>query len=55
LIGANHPIKTTSQWRARPTLVSHLPPGHSVGYSRSYKIGDATGEHIAVLPLGYAG
>jgi alanine racemase len=43
------------EWLARPTLVKRLPPGASVGYSRSYVVAGPDPETIAVLPVGYAG
>lgn len=43
------------KWLARPTLVEAMAPGSTVGYMRAYRIGGPHDEHIAVLPLGYAG
>ncbi len=45
-------LRPILSWKARPTLVKRLAPGHSIGYGRSYITKKE--EWIATLPFGYA-
>ncbi len=46
------PLKPILSWKARPSLVKTLPPGHGVGYGLTWKA--KGGEAVATLPFGYA-
>lgn len=45
-------LRPALSWRARIAQVRQVPPGASVGYGRSVRLGGA-GRRIAVLPVGY--
>ncbi len=46
------PLKPILAWKARPTLIKTLPPGHGVGYGLTWRA--KGGETLATLPFGYA-
>ena len=49
-------FKPVMTWKTIVMQAKTLPPGHTVGYGRTYTVGATTGteETIAILPVGYA-
>lgn len=45
-------LEPVLSWKARPTQVKRLPPGHGIGYGLTYRA--RSKEWIATLPFGYA-